>query len=102
MKKNKRLLPGDRRTEILDSALRVAEVVGYKHLTRVQVANNAACAESLVSAYFGTMEKFRRTIMRAAVKSGNLPIIAQGLVAGDPHAKKADESLRKQAMAAMI
>lgn len=101
MKKNKRLLPGDRRAEILKSALKVSEVVGYRQLTRVQVANNAGCAESLVSAYFGTMDKFRRTIMRAAVKGEILPIIAQGLAAGDKHAQKADQALRSKAMASM-
>lgn len=101
MKKNKRLTPGDRRAEILESALNVAECVGYRHLTRVQVANNAGCAESLVSKYFGTMDKFRRTIMRAAVKDEHLPIIAQGLVAGDRFAQKADQTLRSRAMASM-
>lgn len=101
MTKNKRLLPSDRRQQILDAALNVAENIGYRHLTREQVATNAGCAESLVSAYFGTMEKFRRTIMRAAVKNESLPIIAQGLVAGDKHAKKADPQLRNKAMASM-
>ena len=101
MKKNRRLLPKDRREEILTAALNVAENVGYRQITREQVAINAGCAESLISSYFGTMEKFRRTIMRAAVKNEHLHIIAQGLVVGDNHAKKADQALRAKAMASM-
>ena len=101
MKKNRRLLPKDRREEILTAALNVAENVGYRQLTREQVAINAGCAESLVSSYFGTMDKFKRTIMRAAVKSENLHIIAQGLVVGDKHAQKAEPDLRSRAMASM-
>jgi len=101
VKKNKRMLPQDRRAEILNAALRVATVRGYRHLTRSQVAADALCAESLISAYFGTMDKFRRTIMRAAVKDRRLKIIAQGLVSGDSHAKKASDELRAEAMASI-
>jgi hypothetical protein len=40
----------------------------------------------------------RRTIMRSAVLTENLSILAQGLAMGDVHAQKADESLKRKAL----
>jgi hypothetical protein len=86
----KRLLPADRKIEILKAAVIVAaRKNGWSSLTREAVAAEANCVPSLLSSYFGTMPAFRRTLMREAVRVGNLSIIAQGLAAGDPHAIKA-------------
>lgn len=97
--KKKRLLPADRKDEILAAAIIVAaRPGGYSRLTRAAVAKEAQCAESLPSAYFGTMINFKRTVMRAAVKSGNLSIIAQGLATGDKSAQKAPPELKTAAL----
>jgi len=85
----KRMKPDDRRDEILAAALRVAMIHGYAAFTRIQVANEANCAESLVSKYFGTMAKFRRNVMRAAIRNNNKVIIMQGVLIKDKHALKA-------------
>ncbi len=95
----KRLLPDDRKYEILTAALIVAgEPGGWSKLTRDAVAREAQCADGLISKYFGTMVTFRRTIMRHAIKAANLSVIAQGLAAGDKCAQKADESLKRKAL----
>ncbi len=93
----RRIKPDERRGEILTAALDVAEQRGYKRFTRIEVATQAGCAESLISSYFGTMDKFRRTIMRAAIKQERLTIIAQGLVDGNKYAQKATPELRQRA-----
>ena len=54
-----------------------------------------------MSKYFGTMVSFKRTIMRAAIKDGNLPILAQGLAAGDKCAMKAPSELKTAAIATL-
>ena len=95
----KRLLPDDRKYEILTAALIVAgEPGGWSKLTRDAVAREAKCADGLVSKYFGTMTAMRRTIMRSAVLTENLSILAQGLAAGDKCAQKADEGLKRKAL----
>lgn len=87
---------------ILDAALKVAATPGgWSKLTREAVASEADCAEGLVSKYFGTMITFRRSIMRAAIAGRNLSLIAQGLAAGDKYARKADEELKRQALATL-
>ena len=98
----KRLLPDDRKYEILTAALIVAgEPGGWSKLTRDAVAREAKCADGLVSKYFGTMTAMRRTIMRSAVLTENLSILAQGLAAGDKCAQKADEGLKRKALATL-
>ena len=71
---------------------------GWAKLTRDAVAKEAGCAEGLPSKYFGTMISFRRSIMRAAIGTENLAVIAQGLAAGDKCAQKADEGLKRKAL----
>lgn len=99
----KRQQPDDRKFQILTAALKVAEQPGgFGKLTREAVATEVGCAESLVSAYFGTMPSFKRTIMRAAIMSDNLSIIAQGLAVRDPHALKASDEIKQKALATLL
>jgi AcrR family transcriptional regulator len=95
----RRLLPNDRKYEILTAAINIAaNQGGWSKLTREAIAKEAQCAEGLISKYFGTMTQMRRTIMRSAVMTDNLSIIAQGLAAGDTYAKKADPDLKARAL----
>ena len=95
----RRMPPNDRKYEILTAALAVAaRPGGWSKLTRDAVAREAQCADGLVSKYFGTMRAMRRTIMRSAVLTENLPIVAQGLAHGDAHAQKADPELKARAL----
>lgn len=94
-----RLLPKDRKEQILIAAIEVAQESNYMRITRDQVANKANCAPALISNYFGTMPNFRRDLMRFAVRNEVLEIIAQGLVLGDAQAKKAPQELRDKALA---
>ena len=95
-----RQLPDERRAQILQAALVVAtQPGGWSSLTRENVAEQAGCAESLISRYFGTMTAFKRQIMRSAISTENLSIIAQGLACYDLHANKAPKGLKARAFA---
>lgn len=93
-----RLKPTDRKEQILAAALTLAETQGYSHVTRDGIAAEAQCAPGLVNAYFGTMINLRRDIMRAAVRERRLVVVAQGLAARDPHARKAPDDLKQAAL----
>lgn len=96
---NKRLHPDERKEQILTAALKVAaRPGGWSKLTRDAVAKEANCAEGLPSKYFGTMAAFRRAIMRAAITAECLPVVAQGLAAGDKCAKKAPATVKERAL----
>ena len=95
----KRLLPDDRKRQILDAAIKLSEMPGgWSRLTRDAVAKEAGCALGLPSKYFGTMINFRRSIMRAALATHNFSIIAQGLADGDKCAQKAEKDLKRKAL----
>lgn len=92
---NTRLAPKDRRAQILQSALQVAEK--NDRFTVDDVAKSAGITVPLIFHYFGTKTKLLRAVMRAAVEQENVPIVARGLVLGDPHARKASPELRAKA-----
>lgn len=98
----KRLHPDERKEQILKAALKVAKSKGYNKLTREQVAAEAGISVNLINAYFGTMPKFRRHIMRAAIREEVLQVVAQGLVNKDSHAMKANPELKQKAIESFL
>jgi len=99
MSKNKqaRLDPEVRRKKILAAAIRLCHTKSYMSITRTEIAVAAGVSDGLVTIYFGTMTQLRRVIMREAVKTSSIEIIAQGLVDYNPYAKKASEADRRRA-----
>ncbi len=94
----KRALPGIRKAHILEAAIELAKVHGYKNVTQNGVAEKAGISGGLVSRYFSTMNQLRKEIMRKAVLDSTLEIIAQGLASGDPQAKNAPQEVKEAAL----
>lgn len=69
----------------------------YLTLSREEIAKAADCAPTLVNHRFITMERFREDLMRWAVKTRNLPIIAQGLAHRDRTARRAPWNVQADA-----
>lgn len=91
--------PDDRKYQILNAAVAFAEKPGgFSKLTRESIANEVGCSDGLISKYFGTMTNFRQTIVRSAILTENLSIIAQGLASGDIQAQKVPENLKARAL----
>ena len=96
--KQKRMKPAARKRDILVAAATIAEAKGYAHVTRDEIAQAVGVTGPAVQHHFKTMKQLRSDLMRHAVKNRVLVVVAQGLVAGDPHALRADEALREDAM----
>lgn len=96
----KRLPPNERRAQILNVALELATESGYHKLTRHTVATNANVSLALVTHYFPS-DTLGAAVMREAVRTENLSIIAQGLACRDPIARRAPVELRRKAAAAL-
>lgn len=94
-----RLDPSARTEQLLDVALKLASAHGWRGITHDLIASTAGVSRGLVIARLGTMEQVRRSVMRAAVKERCARVVAEGLAAGDRHAKKADAALRELAAA---
>jgi len=101
MTKQIKLKAPDRIAQILDAALVVASKVGYARLTREDIAKRADVPASLISYHLGTMPALRRKIMREAIRTECLPVVAQGLAIRDRFALKAPADLRARAVASL-
>lgn len=103
MSKTKDWIPkAERRTQILDAAVSLALETGYLNLTKRAVAEHAGVSPSLVVAHFNTMNQMRRAVLRHAIQTEALVVVAQGLAAGDAHATKAPEELKRRAADYML
>lgn len=96
-----RMKPTDRKASILDAAVATAAKLGFANLRLAHVATAAECSNSLIISHFSTMTKLRRAVMRRAIDTSNLAIIAQGVAIGDPTAAKITPTLRRAALATL-
>lgn len=97
-----RLDPAVRREQILDAAIALSKTRGYTNITREAVTQAAGVSPRLLNYYYKTMNQLKRDVMRHAIKNKVLEVIAQGLLAKDPHALKIPDSLKKLAVATLI
>lgn len=98
---SKRMTPADRKASILEAAIVAANKQSFSGLRLHHIATEADCSNASVVAYFGTMNKMRRAVMRAAISRTILPIIANGIAMRDRDALKAPPELQKQALATL-
>lgn len=96
--KQQKLEARERLAQILAAAVKAAERHGYNRITRETIAKAAGVSEALVTHYMGTMPELRRAVMREAIRTECLPVIAQGLTSRDRHALKAAPALQTRAL----
>lgn len=98
----KRMRPQDRRDAILSSAVDVVQSCGFSSVTREQVAEAAGISKATINYHFKSMDEFRSDLMRYAVRTRCLLIIAQGLVVGDKIAKSAPDDVKQRALDSLV
>lgn len=69
---------------ILDTAVEMAAVSGWRNLKRDNIAKEARCATGLVNSYFGTMDSLRTEVLKAAIDRKVSSIILEGLAHRHP------------------
>lgn len=100
--RQQRLKPDARKENILAVALPLAAEYGYTKITRDQVAAAAGVSGPVLNYHFGSMVTFRWQLMRYAVQKECLPVVAQGVVAGDERTLEASPDLRRKALASLF
>lgn len=99
MSKQIKLQARERIAQILASALTLcASSTTWSRITRDDIAAHAGIPSSLIAYHCGTMADLRRDIMREAVRTECLAVIAQGLAARDRHAQNAPDDLKQRAL----
>jgi AcrR family transcriptional regulator len=87
----------DRRAQLVETGLEIAQSVGWYKVTRRAVAEKTATAEALINRYFDNKDGFRDALMEEAVKRRLVPLVAEGLMYMSKPALAAPDRLRKQA-----
>lgn len=88
----------DRKLQILQHAMKLSEINGFTGFSSLDIAKSVGIGHPLIFHHFGNMANLRGDLMRLAVSTKNMLVIAQGLVARNPIALAAPESLKKQAL----
>lgn len=82
---------------ILSAAMQLANLKGYKRVTRSDIAARAETAVGSINYHYGTMSKLRTAMVERAVEAKNLKVLGQALSDRHPVALKAPEALRRDA-----
>ena len=90
------------RCNILEAAFQLAQLVGWSSFKRDDVAEKAGVATGSVSHHFQTMNNLRSAVMRKAIQTECLSIVADGLAARNKYAQSAPEGLKRQALATLM
>ena len=88
----------DRKLQILQHAMKLSEIHGFTGFSSLDIAKSVGIGHPLIFHHFGTMNNLRADLMRLAVSNRNMLVLAQGVVARNPIALAAPESLKKQAL----
>lgn len=84
----KRMNATERKNAILEAALALSVRIGYRKLTRDNVAKAAGVSGPTIMHRFGTIRCLQNRVMMLAIKRGVGPVIVQGLAIKDPLAMK--------------
>ncbi len=89
-----------KKIDLLEVAIKLAEAEGYSNVKRDEIARVAGVAMGTVNYHLGTMSKIKKSIVKHAIKTENLTIMAQAIIAKDPMSSKISDDLRSQAIQA--
>lgn len=87
---------------IIDAALRLALVHGYKGVTRSMVARKLGVATGTINYHVRTMARLRSAILRGAIEKRIARVFAEGVIDKHPVAMKADPALRATMLLALV
>jgi AcrR family transcriptional regulator len=94
--------PTERKATILNAAVALAELDGYRTLTIQRVARITSMSPALVSSYYYSTDNLLNAVMEEAVRGKVLSVIAEGLAYRHPAAVNAPTALRQQAAATLV
>ena len=98
----KRTLTAVRKDEILTAALEIAVASGLAAVSGNKIAAALGVRRPTVAYHITSMGELRRDVMREAVRTEALIVIAQGMAIGDAIALGAPEELRRRAVGVLV
>jgi len=86
---------------LVNAGLRLAVKHGFDHVSRAMVAAKTGVSEALLS-YYWTAPMYQNAMMRQAIETRNLTVVAQGLAAQHPVALAAPADLQREAANSLV
>ena len=86
---------------ILLVAVEIANEHSYATITRDEIAWKAGVGMGTVTNHLGTMRQIKRAVVRYAIRTEVLAIIAQAVALKDPLVHKIDPDLKRRALASL-
>lgn len=96
-----KLSPDERRALILAAAVGLAEVYGFRDITRKMIAAAAQCSAALVNYYF-TIPELQTAIMHHAIETENATLLRQGLLAQHPAVTGLPKEIKARALNTLL
>ena len=87
---------------LTDVAVNLAEIHGYRHVTRDEIARVSGASQGTVTNYLGTMRQIRKLIVRQAIKRDIKSIIAQAITYGEPQTQRIPIEERLKALQSVL
>jgi len=90
--------PKKRKDQLIRAGLQVAEQSHYTTLESKRVARLCGVSYATLFRYFPSMDRYRKAVLRRAIKDANLTIVAQAMAQLDPMVRKAPPYLLNSAV----
>lgn len=78
-----KLTQEQRKKQILETAIFLAEKKGYQNFTRQEIADKIGISPSYVNFYFNTAKIMKEAVLNEAIRTENLRIVAQASLTKD-------------------
>ena len=88
----------ERRESILAAGVKASEKIGYLTVTRVDIAKVAGVSPALVQYHFNTMDELRERLIKKAIETENVRVLAQAMGVLDPSTAEAPQELKRKAL----
>jgi AcrR family transcriptional regulator len=88
--------------KILDAAVKLADRHGFRKVSKEKIAKEVGCPVGSINYYWGTVFKLDHAVMKHAVSTKNVRIVARGLATRHPVALRAPFALRQQAAKILV
>jgi len=94
----KRLTPEERKQQLVEIALGLAQDKSLELITAKQVTGAAGVCANLIQVHFGNMPNFRNEVMQEAISRGELEVIGHGITGQNEVAVKIPDKLKTEAL----
>ncbi len=93
--------PDIRRAELIRAGLDLCRLTAYYEVTRDEVAAFAGVGSGSVNSYFGTINNYRQELIKAAIETRHLKILADAITRKESLVQGLDPQLKQEVLSSI-